>query len=210
MGSLAATTTPGGVGVAGWVPLSRIFIARQPIFDLKQRVYGYELLPLQLDNVFRNAEPNQASARVMTDGNLLLGMEALSGGKLVFINVTRDILLNGYLKLLPRALTAAEILETIEPDPEIVNACSRLKKAGYTIVLDDFVYGEQYADLMSLADIVKVDFRPLRRRSAGRFCRGSKGPTSGSSPRKSRRTRSSSRRLTWGTAISRGTSSASP
>jgi EAL and modified HD-GYP domain-containing signal transduction protein len=158
MGSLAATTTPGGTGVAS-ASLSRIFIARQPIFDLQRKVYGYELLFRScLENVFGRAEPNQASAKVMTDGTLILDMEAISGGKLVFINVTRDILLNDYINLLPRDLTAAEILETIEPDSEVVNACSRLKKAGYLLVLDDFVYGEKYADLMNLADIVKVDF----------------------------------------------------
>ncbi len=170
MGSLIATTTPGVASAAGaanaakpakgaGVSLARIFIARQPIFDLQQKVYGYELLFRSgLDNVFKHTAPDQASAKVMTDGTLILGMEALSGGKLVFINVTHDILLNDYISLLPRDQTAAEILETIAPDVEVVGACSRLKKAGYMIVLDDFVYSEQYDDLMNLADIVKVDF----------------------------------------------------
>jgi EAL and modified HD-GYP domain-containing signal transduction protein len=158
MGSLTATTIPEGAGVAS-VSLSRIFVARQPIFDRKQKVYGYELLfRSSLDNVFRHAELNQASAKVMTDSTLILSMEAISEGKLAFINVTRDILLNDYINLLPRGLTAAEIPETVEPDPEVINACGRLKEAGYMLVLDDFVYGEQYADLMNLADIVKVDF----------------------------------------------------
>jgi c-di-GMP-related signal transduction protein len=158
MMSPTATITLEGSGVGGVSP-SRIFIARQPIFDLQQKVYGYELLfRSSLDNVFRNAEPNQASAKVMTDGTLVLTMEAISGGKLAFINVTRDILLNDYIGLLPRGLIAAEIPETIEPDLEVVGACSRLKKGGYMVVLDNFVYGEKYAGLMDLADIVKVDF----------------------------------------------------
>jgi len=158
MGSLTETTTLGGAGAAS-VALSRIFIARQPIFDLRQKVYGYELLFRSgLENVFRHAEPNQASAKVMTDSTLTLSMDAISEGKLVFINITRDILINDYISLLPRGLTAAEIPETIEPDPEVIGACSRLKKAGYILVLGDFVHGEQYADLMDLADIVKVDF----------------------------------------------------
>jgi EAL and modified HD-GYP domain-containing signal transduction protein len=164
MGSLTETTNLGGAGAASAanaasIPLSRIFIARQPIFDLQQKVYGYELLFRSgLENVFRNAEPNQASAKVMTDSTLTLSMDAISEGKLVFINITRDILINDYINLLPRGLTAAEIPETVESDPEVIGACSRLKKAGYILVLDDFVHGEQYADLMDLADIVKVDF----------------------------------------------------
>ena len=158
MSILSATTTPDGAGVAS-APLSKVFIARQPIFDLKQKVYGYELLFRSgVENVLRSAEPNQASAKVISDGTLVLSMEAISGGKFSFINITRDILLNDYISLLPRGLTAAELPETLEPDPEVISACGRLKKAGYTLVLDDFVYKVQHADLMSLADIVKVDF----------------------------------------------------
>ncbi len=170
MSSLAATTTPERAGAAGVataanpvkgadVSLSKIFIARQPIFDLQQKVYGYELLFRSgFDNVFKNAAPDQASAKVMTDGTLVFSMDAISGGKLIFINVTHDILLRDYVSLLPRNQTAAEILETVAPDTEVVGACCRLKKSGYLIVLDDFVYSEQYAELMNLADIVKVDF----------------------------------------------------
>ncbi len=158
MDSLTTMSTPGVAGVAG-ASLSRIFIARQPIFDRKQKVYGYELLFRSgLDNVFKHAELNQASAKVMTDSSLILDMGVLTEGKLVFINVTRDILINDYMNLLPSGLTAAEIPETLEPDPEVISACGRLKKAGYVLVLDDFVYGEKFAELMNLADIVKVDF----------------------------------------------------
>jgi len=158
MGGLTATTRLAGAGVASKSP-SRIFIARQPIFDLQQNVFGYELFFRSgLDNVFRNAPPNQASAKVMADSALTLSLEVVSGGKLAFINVARDILLNDSISLLPRGLTAPEISETIEPDPEVVQACARLKKAGYTLVLDNFVYLEKYADLMNLADIVKIDF----------------------------------------------------
>ena len=158
MASLTATGTLQGIGVAS-APLSKIFIARQPIFDLHQKVYGYELLfRSNLDNVFRQPESSQATAKVMTDGTLVLTMEAISGGKLAFINVTRDILLNDYIHLLPKDLTGVEVPETIEPDAEVIGACNRLKKAGYLLVLDDFVYAKRYADLMNLADIVKVDF----------------------------------------------------
>jgi c-di-GMP-related signal transduction protein len=52
-----------------------------------------------------------------------------------------------------------EILENIQPDEEVVDACRRLKEAGYTIALDDFVDSPGWAPLVALADIIKVDFR---------------------------------------------------
>jgi EAL and modified HD-GYP domain-containing signal transduction protein len=52
-----------------------------------------------------------------------------------------------------------EVLETVPPDREVVEACRRLKQAGYTIALDDFVDSPRWAPLLDLADIIKVDFR---------------------------------------------------
>src|SRR5216683_1061122 len=50
-------------------------------------------------------------------------------------------------------------LENIKPDQEVIDSCRRLKQAGYTIALDDFVDSPDWAPLVALADIIKVDFR---------------------------------------------------
>ncbi|HVL00623.1 MAG TPA: HDOD domain-containing protein [Dongiaceae bacterium] len=50
-----------------------------------------------------------------------------------------------------------EILESVEPDVEVVRNVTRLKQAGYVIALDDFVFDHKWEPLLKLADIVKVD-----------------------------------------------------
>jgi EAL and modified HD-GYP domain-containing signal transduction protein len=45
----------------------------------------------------------------------------------------------------------------VTPDDQVIAACQRLKDAGYQIALDDFVDADEYAPLVSLADIIKVD-----------------------------------------------------
>jgi c-di-GMP-related signal transduction protein len=135
------------------------FIARQPIFDTLQKVYGYELLFRSgLENVFRSSDPNQATSKVLTDSFSLFGMSTLTGGKRGFINITRDILLQDYVLLIPKDEIVVEILENIEPDREVIQACERLKKAGYTLAMDDFVYADAYKPLIDMADFIKVDF----------------------------------------------------
>jgi c-di-GMP-related signal transduction protein len=135
------------------------FIARQPIFDTQQKVYGYELLFRSgIENVFRSSDPDQATSKVLTDSFSLFGMSTLTGGKRGFINITRDILLKDYVLLMPKDEIVVEILENIEPDPEVIHACERLKKAGYTLAMDDFVYAEAYKPLIQMADFIKVDF----------------------------------------------------
>jgi len=135
------------------------FIARQPIFDKDKNVFAYELLFRDsLDNVFTHQDSNQASSRVIADSFVLQGMEKLTGGKIAFINITQDILIKNYVTLLPKDFIAVEILETVEPDTQVIAACKKLKQSGYLMVLDDFVYEERFKPFVDLADIIKVDF----------------------------------------------------
>jgi EAL and modified HD-GYP domain-containing signal transduction protein len=52
-----------------------------------------------------------------------------------------------------------EVLESVEPTEAVVAACDQLKRAGFTIALDDFVPNEKSLPLVPFADIIKVDFR---------------------------------------------------
>ncbi len=140
------------------------FIARQPIFDMNQKAYGYELLFRSgLDNFFRSVDPNQATSKVIADSFFLLNLSSLTGGRRAFINVPRDFLLQEFLFLIPKDQIVVEILEQVTPDEEVVVACEKLKRAGYLLALDDFVYDERYEPLIELTDFIKVDFLTTER-----------------------------------------------
>ncbi len=141
------------------------FVARQPIFDPHQKVYAYELLFRSgMDNFFDASDPDQASTSVIVDSLLLMGMAKLTGGDRAFINCTRNVLIKGYAALLPKDKVVVEILESVEPDDEVVGACLRLKRAGFMLALDDFIYEERLEPLLPLIDFVKVDFRETTER----------------------------------------------
>jgi len=134
------------------------FVARQPIFDRSQKVYGYEILFRNgVENYF-NADPELA-ARSTLDSSLLFGIDTLCDHRLAFINCTSDVLFKDLITLLPSGQTVAEILETVEPEDRVVAACKRLKAAGYLIALDDFAPNDPRIPLVEFASIIKVDFR---------------------------------------------------
>jgi len=134
------------------------YVARQPIFDREEKVYGYELLFRDgLENAF-TGDTNEAS-RATLDRSLLMGLDVLCDGRRAFINCTRDTLIKGLVTLLPAASTVVEILEDVPADPDVLAACRSLKKAGYLIALDDYVAEDARAPLSEVADIVKVDLR---------------------------------------------------
>ncbi len=138
-----------------------VFVARQPIFNRQQKVYGYELLyRLGMDNFYNNpaGDGDRATSEVIANSFLLIGLDALTGGKRAFINFTENLLKNEVATILPKEVVAIEILENIEVDDKVVNACIKLKKLGYPLVLDDFVLDERFKPLVELADIIKIDF----------------------------------------------------
>jgi c-di-GMP-related signal transduction protein len=137
----------------------QVFVARQPILTRGRRVFGYELLfrsSVEADTA-AGLPSEQASARVITDAVLSFGLDALTQGRRAFINVSRQILLEGLPAALPPDRVVLELLEDIEADDEVVAACQELKRAGYAIALDDFVLNERTAGLVPLADYIKID-----------------------------------------------------
>ncbi len=137
------------------------FVARQPIFDRTQNVFGYELLFRDgLENCFC-ADPEEASKSTL-DSSLLFGLNTLCDGRRAFVNCTREVLLKDLLTLLPPDQTVAEILETVEPGDRVIAACKRLKDAGYLIALDDFAPNDPRTPLCDFADILKIDVRATK------------------------------------------------
>jgi len=141
------------------------FIARQPILDTDQGVYAYELLFRSgLENVFNldaRADGDQATSEVITNSVFFIGLEELTGGKRAAINFTRNLLLREVPSLLPSERMIVEILETVEPTPDIVDVCRKLKRQGYRIALDDVTEMDTTHPLLGLTDIIKVDFREV-------------------------------------------------
>jgi len=137
-----------------------VFVARQPIFDRKQKVYAYELLFRSgfEQNFFDNSDGDASSKQVLTNSFLSIGMDTMTNGKKAFVNFTRKLLLDQVASIFPKDLMVVEILEDIEPDDEMVSACKKLKDLGYLLVLDDFVFAPGYENLINLVDIIKVDF----------------------------------------------------
>lgn len=140
-----------------------VFVARQPIFSRRAGVYGYELLFRDgVEQAFQGGDGNRATSSVIETGLLNIGLTELTGGRPAFINFTRDLLLGEQVLRLPRREIVIEILETIEPDAPVIEACEELKRRGFTLALDDYAFQEGWEPLLALADIVKFEYPAVR------------------------------------------------
>jgi len=132
------------------------YVARQPIFDREQKVFGYELLFRDgVENAFSGDA--DAASRATLDRSLLMGLDVLCDGRRAFVNCTKDTLIKGLIMLLPSATTVVEILESVPPDPDVITACQNLKEEGYLIAQDDYVADDPREPLAEMADIIKVE-----------------------------------------------------
>jgi c-di-GMP-related signal transduction protein len=140
-------------------PPMQVFVARQPIFDARQRVVAYELLFRSgLENCFPRVDGDMASSRVIRDALAVFGLKALAGDKKVYVNVSRRVLCDGLYSVLPAKQTVVELLETVEADDETVAAVRSARGAGYEVALDDYVPRPALDRLVRLANVLKVDF----------------------------------------------------
>src|SRR5580704_8424911 len=142
-----------------------VLVARQAIFDRDRRVHGYELL-FRSDaghNEFDGTEAGLATKVVLANSLLVIGLENLVGVKKAFVNFGRGPLLRGWYEALPPENTVIELLENVEADAEVIEACHKLREQGYQIALDDFVFRPGCERLLAIADLVKIEIASLPR-----------------------------------------------
>ncbi len=141
----------------------QIYVARQPIFKRNKRVYGYELLFRSgMDNFFDASVCGDfATSQVLVNSFLMIGLQKLTAGKKAFVNFSDELLIREVPALFPKGVTVIEILEDTKVSPELVAACQRMRKKGYVLALDDFIYRDECIPLLEIAQLVKFDIRAM-------------------------------------------------
>ena len=150
--------SPAG-GSASWV--RDLVIARQPILDRDLKPLGFELLYRPIGGHGRPLDPERATATVLSTALGDIGLEALVGGSLAFVNVTRQFLLDVDPLPLPADRVVLELVEDELIDAPLLAVLNRLVGSGFSLALDDFVYRPQLDRVVELATFVKVDVQAL-------------------------------------------------
>jgi c-di-GMP-related signal transduction protein len=139
------------------------FLGRQPILDRDRQLVGFELLFRGgTENAARVTDDTVATATVVTRAFSDLGIDAALGSGLGFINCDANFLLSDAVEVLPCSRIVLEILETVEPTPEILDRCRALREKGFMLALDDYIGAEDhFRELLRMVDFIKVDIQPL-------------------------------------------------
>jgi c-di-GMP-related signal transduction protein len=136
-----------------------IFLARQPILNNQQKLVAYELL-------FRGGPVDHAvvtdhllaSSTVVHNAFYGMGISAVLGKAHGYINADRDFLLSDIVDLLSPGEIVLEVLESVEPEQQLLDRMAQLRGRGFKLALDDFIgFTAASTRLVQSVDIVKVD-----------------------------------------------------
>lgn len=142
--------------------MESIFIGRQPIFDRDGHLYGYELLHRRAGEERATIDDgDRASADMLINALLSVGIAQISGPHRAFINVTANLLHNPGLLALPSAQVVLEVLEDVPVDAALLRRLRLLREHHFEIALDDYVCMPSRDALLDYADLVKLDVLAL-------------------------------------------------
>ncbi len=136
------------------------YLARQPIFDAKRQLHGYELLFRDGEsNAFPNINADEATSKLITEHHLFTGVEKITGGHKAFINFSADTLIHHFPTSIDPNSMVIEVLETVPISTELLTACRELHRMGYQLALDDHDFDPKWDIFLPYVSIIKVDVR---------------------------------------------------
>lgn len=142
--------------------MNNVFIARQPIYNRRLQVEGYELL-------FRSGDENRAdlddrdraTSTVLRNAFMDIGLGHLVGEKPAFINFTRNLLLDQGSFPYPYEKVVLELPAYLHADDEVVEAVIALRKCGCRFALDNFDFSDGRMPLVDLVDYIKINLQQI-------------------------------------------------
>ncbi|MFC5458646.1 EAL and HDOD domain-containing protein [Massilia niabensis] len=141
--------------------LRNFYLARQPLLDRNQALFGYELL-------FRNTPANAAEidSGLAATADVLahaaqLGLPRAIGDATAFLNVDTEVLMSDIFSFLPRDRTVIELVGSVEASEQVLWRLAELSGHGFRFAAEAGAHGNRLGRLLPLLDFVKVDLRTM-------------------------------------------------
>ncbi len=121
-----------------------LYIAKQPIFDASNHIYGYELFYRNDDQEMSLSDRRLATASVLVNTLNQIGLNTLVGLSKAFINIDAKILLTDLIYTIPKERFVLELSEEIQINQKEFECIKALYREGYSFVLDNVNCNQEY------------------------------------------------------------------
>jgi EAL and modified HD-GYP domain-containing signal transduction protein len=133
-------------------------LAKQPVYDKKRQLFGYELLFRGVDrlNAVQVGE-DLATSEVLVNYFTSMTTEIDHSERPLFINVSSSFVRSEAFLPIGNHQVIIELLERIEITPAFIEAVINWRRQGYQFALDDFDFDSRWDPLLPHVQYIKVD-----------------------------------------------------
>jgi EAL and modified HD-GYP domain-containing signal transduction protein len=134
-----------------------VSIARQPIFDENNHLWGYALFCVGTSQATPSGFPEEENVAwsVEPAANMCL-QRTLERGKTVIVAFDEKSILEKAPYALPPVLTAIQVSESASVQPEVLELLNQMKSDGYLIAIDGFSGKTDLSPFYALADLIQI------------------------------------------------------
>ena len=135
-----------------------VSFARQPIFDEKRQLWGYELFGVGNIEATPSGFPEEENVAITLASGAYVGLQQiLDRGKKVVVNFNEKSILEKLPYALPPVLAAVKVTEDMCIRPPALEMLKRLKSDGYLIAVSQFSANAAFDSLYRMADIISIE-----------------------------------------------------
>ncbi len=143
-------------------PVRDFYLARQPILDRNQALFGYELLFRSTAWGPANVDTDIAATASVIAHAAQLGLERVIGDANGFINVDAEVIISDIFVFMPREKVVLEIMDSLPLTPPVLSRITDLRSHGFRFALGDVVSDSpDLQKLLPLIDYIKLDLRDI-------------------------------------------------
>jgi c-di-GMP phosphodiesterase len=139
-----------------------VSLARQPVFDVKRRLWGYELFCVAGAGDVSSGLTDGGGVAVNLAESTYIGLQQiLDRGKKIIVNFSEKGILDNLPYALPAALTVIKVTRSLPLGQSALDSLNTLKSDGYMIAVEWFSNQPGNGGFLDLADIICMDVSSL-------------------------------------------------
>src|SRR5690242_18573497 len=112
-----------------------ILVARQPVFDSRDNLYGYDLMLRSRLEEGPSDGSSPPPEQLLADAFLGIGIDRVAEGRCAFVTVDRDMILSEAVRLLPADRVILQLQDPLVDDNALITACQSLVWARYRFAI---------------------------------------------------------------------------
>jgi EAL and modified HD-GYP domain-containing signal transduction protein len=133
-------------------------VARQPVFDAKRRLWGYDLFCVGRDPASPAGVPTDDRVAIGVASSAYMGLQQIiSGGQKIILNFSEKSILEQLPYAMPPALAVVQVTEQVFAQPHVLPVLQQFKTDGFQIGVADFSGAAASLVLYEMADVISLD-----------------------------------------------------